>query len=102
MRILLHHLFAGGLPILVVIISVQILGSFSSLAEFFLVLVGSYILGIVFLKFVPIKCPNPNCGKFSLCCSELFPRWAPQNYKCKNCRKAYYQIKGNIHETNCT
>jgi hypothetical protein len=103
MSILIHQLLA------IIIMAGSVFGlmmndvrffSLEDILNFLFLLVVANIPACLFLRFIPIVCDR--CKKYSLRNSDFLniPRWAPQNYTCRNCGYACYQYMGKIHERN--
>ena len=44
---------------------------------------------ILYNVFIPTKCPNTQCKKFTLYSEDLFTHMAPFYFRCKSCDKRY-------------
>jgi hypothetical protein len=61
------------------------------------VLVLAYLPPMLFLQFVPAKCPNLKCKRLSAYSVDLLPGYAPRTFSCSKCGSVYYLYNFKIH-----
>ena len=65
-------------------------------------IVAGYIPVLLWNKFAPAKCPNKDCGNYTLFKEQIYPSRTSNGYDCKECGKKFYYKMGVLNEGTST